>query len=100
MLPEGFASLVPERWLIVRKFLLPLTVAVLALLCAACGSSSATTASGNKSTCNDFFAYGTFVQSLKSQPSQSVVDDHLQRLELRLTWKIHPAPDPAVSASA
>ena len=67
-----------------QRFLVPLTVAVLALLCAACGSSSATTATGNKSTCDDFFAYGTFVQSLKSQPSQTVVDDRLQRLEVRL----------------
>ncbi len=83
-----------------RKFLMPLTVAVLALLCTACGSSSATTATGNKRTCDDFFAYGTFVQSLKSQPPQAVVDDHLQRLEVRLTVDGPTAQSSALAETA
>jgi hypothetical protein len=71
-------------WVLVRKVLVPLTVGMLALLCTACGSSSATTATGNKSTCDDFFAYGTFIQSLKGRPSQTAVHDQLQRLEEHL----------------
>jgi len=100
MLPECCASFVTEGWLIVRKFLVPLTVAALALLCVACGSSSATTATGNKRTCDDFFAYGTFVQSLKSQPSQTEVDDQLQRLEVRLVVDGPTAQSSALAETA
>ena len=60
---------------------------ILVALCTGCGSSSvnsATTATGNKSTCKDFFAYESFIQSVKTQPSRSTVRNELQRLEQRL----------------
>lgn len=59
----------------------------LVVLCTACGSSSAnsaTAATGNKSICEDFFAYESFIQSVKTQPPRSRVRNELQKLEQRL----------------
>ena len=70
-----------------RRVLLVAVIGTVALLCTACGSSpanSATTATGNKSTCKDFFAYESFLQSVKTQPSRSTVRNELQTLEQRL----------------
>jgi hypothetical protein len=59
----------------------------LVVLCTACGSSSAnsaTAATGNKGICEDFFAYESFIQSVKTQPPRSRVRNELQKLEQRL----------------
>ena len=62
-----------------------LAVGILAVLCAACGSTtSATTANGNKKTCADFFAYESWVQSATRQLPQSTWLSHQHALERRL----------------
>ena len=71
----------------VRRLVLVMAIGTIAVLCSACGSSpanSATTATGNKRTCKDFFAYESFIQSVKTQPSRSTVRNELQTLEQRL----------------
>jgi hypothetical protein len=61
-----------------------LATVTLMLVCAACGSTSATSSSGNRLTCDDFFAYGSWVQSVKSQVPQSTWLHHQKVLARRL----------------
>jgi hypothetical protein len=56
----------------------------LALITTGCGTTSVVSSTGNRKTCDDFFAYGSFLQSIKSQPPMGTVLHELQKLENRL----------------
>jgi hypothetical protein len=70
---------------VVRLRLASLLFGALALLAAGCGTASTVSSTGNLKTCEDFFAYGSFLQSIKSPVPQSTVFHELQALENRLT---------------
>jgi hypothetical protein len=68
----------------VRRLLAVFAIGM-AFVAAGCGSSTpAVSANGNLKTCNDFFAYESFIQSQKSQPGKSTVRQELQMLQSRL----------------
>lgn len=67
-----------------RKLLTLFAVAAFALAAAGCGTPPVTSARGNLKTCDDFFAYGSYVQSVTSEPPPSAVRREMQKLESRL----------------
>lgn len=67
-----------------RRLLAAVAIGLLAVLSAACGTTSVTSASGNLKTCDDFVAYGSYVQSIKTQPPPGAVHRQLQQLEQAL----------------
>jgi hypothetical protein len=68
----------------VRKVLAIVSAGAFALVAAGCSTTSAVSANGNLKTCDDFFAYGTYVQSVTSEPPPSAVHHQMQKLESRL----------------
>lgn len=67
-----------------RKLSAVFGVVAFALVAAGCSTTPATSANGNMKTCDDFFAYGSYVQSVTSEPPPAAVRHQMQKLESRL----------------
>ena len=84
----------------VRK-LLPFTIGALVLLVTGCGTTtSAASPTGNKNTCHDFAAYESWVQSVKSQLSQTVWIDEQRTLAHRFKADGPTAKSKALASEA
>lgn len=83
-----------------RKRLASLLIGASALLAAGCGTASTVSYMGNVRTCNDFFAYGSFLRSIKSPVPQSTVFQELQTLQNRLRADGPTAQNQALAETA